>query len=206
MAGQYFIYIPFNDAALKKEADNWMQMRLMTLTIKHCKAMKLDTITDKVKEAVMNDPDLRKAPVVCMHGDASLSQISKCKDDDVVYVAAHCSKGSKTVADNGKGELDATQLTELMLKDGVPANIKKIKLWVCEGAAGTDSFAEQFYKTAVNPGKKFPKAEVTGYTKSLKTLDTNGNKRAIIEDPSLWNWWKTKESRASTVAVHFPKR
>lgn len=206
MAGQYFIYIPFKDAELKKEADNWMQMRLMTLTIKHAKALKVDTVTDKVKEAVMNDPDLRKAPLVCMHGDASLSQISKCKPDDVVYVMAHCSKGSSTVADNGKGELDATQLVDLMLKDGVPTTVQKIKLWACEGAAGTDSFAEQFYKAAVNPGKKFPKAEVTGYTKSLKTLDTNGRKRAIVEDPSIWNWWTAKEARASTVAVHFPKR
>jgi hypothetical protein len=206
MAGQYFIYIPFNDAGLKKEADNWMQMKLMTMVSKHAKLLKTDVVTDQVKQAVASDPDLRKAPLVCMHGDGGLKQIKLCKDDDVVYVTAHCSKGSSTVADNGSGSLDATALADLMLADGVPAGIQKIKLWVCEGAAGTDSFAEQFYKAAVNPGKKFPKAEITGYTKSLKTLDANGNKKAIIEDPSIWNWWKEKSAKASTVAVHFPKR
>ena len=206
MAGQYFIYIPFNDVGFQTEAANWKTIFLSMLQLEHAKALGVTNQTPQLINAIYNDPRIRKFPIIGMHGDPSLSLIRHASRSDTVYVMGHGCPNANTISDNLGNELDSHALVQRMLTDGVPTIVNKIKLWVCHGASGSSPFSQKFFPIM---RASFPFAELTAYTKSLKVFGSRGHKRAIIGRRIVFGFppsFKDVEGRASDYAVHYPPR
>lgn len=211
MAGQYFIYIPFNDTKFKKEADIWVEQISLYLKQEHMNNLKVKEVNEDVEKNLKSDPRARKIPIVCMHGDSSsLSNIQHVSYRDTVYVMAHCSEDTDKISDNHKNTLDAAGLIERMENDGLPSkDTYRIKLWACEGARGSDPFALKLYE-AIKESKSFPpNIELTAYKISLNMFNgEDKHKRGFVDWITRWGIPFSADitDRPSKYAVHYPPR
>lgn len=211
MSGQYYIYIPWNDADFIKSANSWATIYKDAMTLQTLLEQDHNDPNPKFSHEYQQRKDegntlvLRKIPIISVHG-SDVSKLANILPADTLYVLGHCSAGSDAISNNNDEKLLAKPLIQQMIADGVPQNIKEIKLWNCEGGKGTffddTCFGSLFYEES-RKNTNFPSARITAYKSSLKTINKFGRKRGIKEE-GMFFWAKEIEVRASSEAVHWP--
>lgn len=181
MPGQYYIYIPFSAAESNRQlvtaAGSWRENMgsYMTST---------------------NKPEKRKAPKILERqiGIQALSGLQQLNPDEyTLYVMGHCNIGRKYLSNinmfvRERVEITAQELSLRMIEDGLPRNIKNLKLFACNGGAidpaitgsALDSYGARLYWSLITRG--IDKVELTAYTIPLvaATVDiSTGHKRAM---------------------------
>ncbi|EXF94065.1 hypothetical protein HK44_003605 [Pseudomonas fluorescens HK44] len=141
-------------------------------------------------------PQKRKAPKILERiTSAPVLSILQPLDPDeyTLYIMGHCNIGRKYISNinmfiGGRVELSAQELTFRMQEDGLPRNIKNVKLFACNGGAidpsvtgsALDSYGARLYWSLTTRG--FDNVKLTAYTVPLMaaTVDLRtGHKRAF---------------------------
>lgn len=181
MPKQYYIYIPFSDiesnGQLLEAAKSWrINMGNYSMGLSSADTRKIPKILE------------RKA------GIATLSVLQGLSPDDyALYIMGHCNIGRKHLSNinmfvRERVEISAQDLSWRMIEDGLPRDVKNLKLFACNGGAidpnvtgsTLDSFGARLYWSLVTRG--ISKAELTAYTVPLiaATVDVStGHKRAM---------------------------
>ena len=190
MAGQYYIYLPFNSKNLKELADTWRRSVLAYIFQKIRREASSELTYKEIEAKISNHPDYRKVPIVCVHGDET--SLNKLRGDigvhDILYILVHGvivlvrgaiiiqSNVDSSVVASGEGEfLKAEELVARMVKDQVPARVLRMKLYSCCGGSGSESFAKTM-RLAMN--KPFPHSDLYAYTKIVTA------ERALLPNPT----------------------
>lgn len=108
--------------------------------------------------------------------DGAAKPLANAKADTTVYVVCHCSARGTTVTDNADGELSARELAQRLRDDGLPKDLKKLKLYACEGGVGgTQSFAFELAAELRKLG--YNDLSLYGYTSTVTSLDKDTGKK-----------------------------
>jgi hypothetical protein len=188
MAGQYYIYLPFNSSNLKELAEVWQRSIRSYIYEKIRAEVSPEPLHKEIEARIPTHPDYRKVPIVCVHGDEK--SLYTLRDDigahDVLYILVHGVMALRhdvvvqasvipTIVSDGEGQdLTAEQLVTRMVGDKVPDRVLRMKLYSCSGGAGNESFAKTM-RLAMN--KPFPHSDLYAYTR-IVTAD-----RALLTDP-----------------------
>lgn len=202
MPGQYYIYLPFNSSNTKELAELWRSSMLEYICRKiatqegHRIPGYPDATPDFYDEEILNKalthPDCRKIPIVCVHGEASLQQLIQIGLHDVLYIVAHGCLDPAVVS-SGEGEyLKAEALVSRMVEDQVPNRVLRMKLYSCNGGAGSASFAETM-RLAMN--KPFPRSDLYAYTEAVTA---NRIQEFSAHGQLLRQWGSTLESHRAS--------
>ncbi|MDH5179550.1 MAG: hypothetical protein OEZ39_11950 [Gammaproteobacteria bacterium] len=182
MPGQYYIYIPYADgesnSQLAEAAKEWRR---------------------NASQHFQSPSSRRKIPKILVHGTGS--PLSELRNSDpecyTVYIMAHCNIGRKTINNinifaRERIEITAPILATRMISDGLPKNVKNLKLFACHGGTpqntekytALDSFVARLYFSLVSRGVE--KVILSAYTEALTAATVasigDGHKRTQSGD------------------------
>ncbi len=171
MPGQYYIYIPFseeeNNSELLKAANGWeYNMRQIHASRAYINGAPFSS---------------RKIPKIHNTGTTKpLSVLTKLDPDEyTLYVFGHSNAGVNKIfniqgtQNPDRVELSAGQLATRLIGDGMPSNIKNLKIYACRGAQPGLAKRESGQLTTVYPPQELEKEEGEYYTAFKENKDNH---------------------------------
>ena len=173
MPGQYYVYVPYREGEANQELKDL------------AKAWRINAYNTFGENT-------RKVPKTLTSAEGEPLSILKDLDPDsyTLYIMAHCNVGRTTINNVGicaeRLEMNAEELTNRMMGDGLPKSAKNIKLFACNAAIPTsgaapelESFGARLFHSL--KGQGLNSLVLSAYTKPLKAatvkLMGDGHKR-----------------------------
>jgi hypothetical protein len=161
MPGQYYLYIPFTDQECNEQL------------IENAREWRKNIAEHSRYQAA----DARKIPTIVECGSAELTKLRSLNPDDyTLYIMAHCNSGKDRINNINmftaeRKMLSAVDLVRRLADDGLPEDIKHLKLYACNGGSPKGyelPFAFGLAFALKDAG--FYQVIVTGYVSPLKAI------------------------------------